>query len=138
MTLRRFSVRGVSSAGAILALAVAASSLPAPPVFASPQGAGDGFLGPRGTFDWLAYAFLPPELWTGSIMIKIREGEAPALKDHLIVDGKGAPLVDVAALVPEGSLLSVTQGFGIGAEKLKALKSSGERRCRCELAEGLS
>lgn len=101
----------------------------------SVRAAGYDAFGPRGSFDWRDYSYLPYHAWSGRIVIKIVEGTGPILKGNLIVSGEGGLILNVEKHLPAGSIKTLRQGFGMDTERLRALKEYGEARCGCELAD---
>jgi serine protease len=89
----------------------------------------------RGSFDWKAYADLPRSLWAGQIMIKLSDESRSRLDGSRIVDPGGHTLVDLSAVMPEGSVQRAAQGFGVKLETLAALRSAGEERSGLSLPD---
>jgi serine protease len=102
---------------------------------AAAQPSGYEGLGPRGHFDWRDYASLPPSVWSGKIVLKIREGWDPRLEGRRIVNEHGGLVLDVERVVGQQTVLGVEQGFGMDRVWLRTLQRNGARRCQCEVAD---
>lgn len=102
---------------------------------AQAQPGGYAGLGPRGSFHWQDHASLPPALWSGKVVVKIREGISPRLQGLRIVDARGRMLLDTVTEVGSQAMLRADQGFGMRLDWLRALQRQGSLRCQCELAD---
>jgi len=102
---------------------------------AAAQPTGYEGLGPRGRFDWMDYALLPPSVWSGKVVVKIREGWGSRLQGRRILDRSGALVLDPDQVVGPQDVLGVDQGFGMDLDWLRTLQRNGTKRCQCEVAD---
>lgn len=92
-------------------------------------------LGPRALPSSAVYARLPAAAFSGELMVKFPDGTDVDVRGTRVLDADGNPLLDVAALLPAGSVQRVQRALGQPTKHLRALRAAAVEACQCDQAD---